>query len=34
MVFPTRKWAKPLTKMGDAVSWKLSVLDRFNAIRY
>lgn len=34
LVFPTRKWKKPLANMGDAVSWKLGVLDRFNAIQY
>ena len=33
-IFPTRSWTKPLAEMGDAVSWKLSVLDRFNAIEY
>lgn len=34
LVFPTRKWTKSLANMGDAVSWKLGVLDRFNAIQY
>ena len=33
-IFPPRRWSKPLAEMGDAVSWKLSVLDRFNAIEY
>ena len=33
-IFPTRRWTKPLADMGNAVSWKLSVLDRFNAIEY
>lgn len=33
-IFPTRRWAKPLADIGDAMTWKLGVLDRFNAIRY
>ena len=33
-IFPTRKWAKPLSNMGDSLNWKLSVLNRFNAIQY
>ena len=33
-IFPTRKWAKPLANMGNAASWKLGVLDRFNTIQY
>ena len=33
-IFPTRKWSKPLAEMGDAFNWKLSVLNRFNAIQY
>ena len=33
-IFPTRKWAKPLSNMGDSLNWKLAVLNRFNAIQY
>ena len=33
-IFPVRKWSKPLAEMGDALNWKLSVLNRFNAIQY
>jgi len=33
-IFPTRKWSKPLAEMGDALNWKLSVLNRFNSIQY
>ena len=33
-IFPTRKWTKPLADMGDAVTWKIGVLDTFNTIRY
>ena len=33
-IFPVRKWNKPLAGMGDALNWKLSVLNRFNAIQY
>ena len=33
-VFPTRKWAKPLSDMGDAMNWKLGVLQTFNSIQY
>ncbi|KAL6719635.1 hypothetical protein ACLMJK_001556 [Lecanora helva] len=33
-IFPTRKWSKPLSNMGDALNWKLSVLNKFNAIQY
>ena len=33
-IFPTRKWSKPLAEMGDAVNWKISVLNQFNTIAY
>ena len=33
-VFPTRKWTKPLSDMGDASKWKIGVLQKFSAIEY
>ena len=33
-IFPTRKWTKPLSDMGDASKWKIGVLRKFNAIEY
>lgn len=33
-VFPTRKWTKPLSGMGDASKWKIGVLRKFSAIEY
>ena len=33
-IFPTRKWTKPLSDMGDALNWKLGVLRTFNNIQY
>ncbi|KAL8829242.1 MAG: hypothetical protein Q9191_002116 [Dirinaria sp. TL-2023a] len=34
LVLPNRKWTKSLTNMGDAVSWKIDVLNQFSAIKY
>ena len=33
-IFPTRKWTKPLSGMGDASKWKIGVLQKFSAIEY
>ncbi len=33
-IFPTRKWTKPLSDMGDASKWKIGVLQKFSAIEY
>ena len=33
-IFPTRKWTKPLSGMGDASKWKMGVLRKFSAIEY
>ena len=33
-IFPTRKWTKPLSDMGDASKWKIGVLQKFGAIKY
>lgn len=33
-IFPTRKWTKPLSGMGDASKWKIGVLRKFSAIEY
>lgn len=33
-IFPSRRWRKPLADMGDAVTWKLGVINRINAIQY
>ena len=33
-VFPTRKWTKPLSDMGDASKWTFGVLQKFSAIEY
>lgn len=33
-IFPARKWTKPLSDMGDALNWKLGVLQIFNNIQY
>ncbi|KAL2043545.1 hypothetical protein N7G274_003852 [Stereocaulon virgatum] len=33
-VVPTRKWAKPLSDMGDAMNWSLEILRTLNSIQY
>ena len=33
-IFPTRKWTKPLSDMGDASKWTFGVLQKFSAIEY
>ena len=33
-IFPTMKWTKPLSDMGDASKWTFGVLQKFSAIEY